>query len=99
MQPVFVPTDKVGAYAGLTARVSQSGQQCRHGHITHQGSPWLRWILVEAAMKLVRRDRQLGNLYQRIRKRSGAKIARVAAARKLAGICWVRLMAWRRLAA
>ena len=50
-------------------------------------------------MKLVRRDRQLGNLYQRIRKRSGAKIARVAAARKLAGICWVRLMAWRRLAA
>jgi transposase len=90
---------QVGAYAGLTARVSQSGEQSRHGHITHQGSPWLRWILVEAAMKLVRRDRQLGNLYQRIRKRSGAKIARVAAARKLAAICWVRLMAWQRRAA
>jgi len=87
---------QVGAYAGLTARVSQSGEQSRHGHITHQGSPWLRWILVEAAMKLVRRDRQLGNLYQRIRKRSGAKIARVAGARKLAAICWVRLMGWQR---
>ena len=56
---------QVGAYAGLTARVSQSGEQNRHGHITHQGSPWLRWILVEAA-------------------------------RKLAAICWVRLMAWQR---
>ena len=61
-----------------------------------QGSPWLRWILVEAAMKLVRQDRQLGNFYQRIRKRSGAKIARVAAARKLAEICWKRLMRWHR---
>jgi len=90
---------QVGAYAGLTARVSQSGESSRHGHITRQGSPWLRWILVEAAMKLVRRDRQLGNLYQRIRKRSGVKIARVAAARKLADICWVRLMAWQRRAA
>jgi transposase len=90
---------QVGAYAGLTARVNQSGQTSRHGHITHQGSPWLRWILVEAAMKLVKKDRQLGNMYQRIRKRSGKKIARVAAARKLADICWVRLMAWRRRAA
>jgi len=95
----FGDARQVGAYAGLTARVSQSGEQSRHGHITHQGSPWLRWILVEAAMKLVRRDRQLGNLYQRIRKRSGAKIARVAAARKLAGICWSRLMRWQRRAA
>ena len=90
---------KVGAYAGLTARVHQSGSESYTGRITHQGSPWLRWILVEAAMKLVRRDRQLGNMYQRIRKRSGVKIARVAAARKLAGICWVRLMGWQRRAA
>lgn len=46
-------------------------------------------------MKLVRRDRQLGNFYQRIRKRSGKKIARVAG-RKLADICWQRLMPWHR---
>ena len=86
----------MGAYAGLTARVNQSGSHCYTGHITHQGSPWLRWILVQAAMKLVRRDRKLGNFYQRVRKRSGTKIARVAAARKLAGICWTRLMRWHR---
>ena len=92
----FADARKVGAYAGLTARVNQSGGHCYTGHITHQGSPWLRWILVQAAMKLVRRDRKLGNFYARIRKRSGKKIARVAAARKLAGICWVRLMRWHR---
>jgi transposase len=35
-------------------------------------------------------------LFDRIRKRSGAKIARVAAARKLAEICWKRLRRWQR---
>lgn len=85
---------RVGAYAGLTARVSQSGDSCYHGHITRQGSAWLRWILVEAAMKVVRQDKKLANFYTRIRKRSSAKIARVAVARKLASICWVRLMRW-----
>ena len=93
----FTDGRKVGAYAGLTARVSQSGESCHHGHITHQGSPWLRWILVEAAMRLVRRDRKLNNFHTRIRKRSSASIARVAVARKLAGICWVRLKNWRRV--
>ena len=95
----FVDGRKVGAYAGLTARVHQSGSQNYTGHITRQGSPWLRWILVQAAMKLVRRDVKLGNFYQRVRKRSGVKVARVAAARKLAEICWLRLMRWHRTAA
>ena len=92
----FANGRQVGAYAGLTARVSQSGDSCYHGHITRQGSPWLRWILVQAAMKIVQRDAPLRNFYTRIRKRSSAKIARVATARKLAGICWVRLMQWHR---
>jgi transposase len=95
----FADARQVGAYAGLTARVHQSGSECYSGRITRQGSPWLRWILVEAAMKLVRRDEKLGNFYQRIRKRAGVKVARVAAARKLAEICWLRLMRWHRSAA
>jgi transposase len=36
---------QVGAYAGLTSRVNQSGGHCYYGSITRQGSPWLRWIL------------------------------------------------------
>ena len=92
----FPDARRVGAYAGLTARVHQSGPHAYHGHITRQGSRWLRWALVQAAMKLVRRDPKLKNFYTRIRKRSGRHVARVAAARKLAGISWVRLRRWHR---
>jgi len=90
----FRTAKQVGAYAGLTARVHQSGGHCYRGSITRQGSPWLRWILVEAAMKVVREDVALKNFYTRVRKRSSAKIARVATARKLAEICWKRLRRW-----
>ena len=92
----FRTAKQVGAYAGLTTRVHQSGSHCHRGSISRQGSPWLRWILVEAAMKLVREDAALKNFYTRVRKRSSAKIARVAAARKLAEICWKRLRRWQR---
>ena len=33
-------------------------------------------------------------MYTPIRKRSSAKVARVAVAQKLAVICWLRLMRW-----
>ncbi len=46
----FCTAKQVGAYAGLTVRIHQSGGHCYYGSITQQGSPWLRWILVEAAM-------------------------------------------------
>jgi transposase len=90
----FRTAKQVGAYSGLTSRVHQSGGHCYQGSITRQGSPWLRWILVEAAMKTIREDAALKNFYTRVRKRSSAKIARVAAARKLAEICWKRLRRW-----
>jgi transposase len=90
----FSNKGEVGAYAGLTARVSQSGEHSYYGHITRQGSRWLRWVLVEAAMKAPQKDAALNRFYTRIRKRSSAMIARVAVARKLAEICWVRLMAY-----
>lgn len=90
----FRRAKQVGAYSGLTTKINQSGGHCYTGHITKQGSPWLRWVLVEAAMKLIRQDVALANFYARIRKRSSAKIARVAAARKLIEICWKRLIRW-----
>jgi transposase len=92
----FHTAKQVGAYTGLTSRVHQSGGHCYQGSITRQGSAWLRWVLVQAAMKAVQKDVALKNFYSRIRKRSGAKIARVAAARKLAEICWKRLRWWHR---
>jgi transposase len=92
----FRRAKQVASYAGLTARVNQSEEHCYHRHISKQGSPWLRWLLIEAAMKLVQKDVALANFYLRIRKRSSAKITRVAVARKLAEICWKRLRPWER---
>ena len=92
----FRSARQVGAYAGLTARVRQSGDHCRHGAITRDGSPILRWVLTEAAMKVIKGDVGLRNFYTRVRKRSNAKTARVAVARKLAEICWKRLRRWHR---
>jgi transposase len=47
-------------------------------------------------MKAPRDDAALKKFYTRVRKRSGAKKARVAVARKLAEICWKRLRHWHR---
>jgi len=85
---------QVGAYAGLTASVNQSGNHCHYGHITKQGSTWLRWALGQVAMKVLPGDPDLKRFYTRIRKRSGWQGARTAVARKLADICWQRLMAY-----
>jgi transposase len=93
----FRTAKQVGAYSGLTSRVHQSGGHCYQGSITRQGSPWLRWVLVQAAMKAIRDDAALKNFYTRVRKRSSAKIARVAVARKLVEICWKRLRHWQRM--
>jgi transposase len=90
----FRSARQVGVYAGLTAKLLQSGDHCYHGKITRQGSPRLRWCLVEVAMHAVRRDDGLRNAYLRIRKRSATKKARLAAARKLAEICWKRWRRW-----
>jgi hypothetical protein len=46
----------------------------RHGHITKQGSRWLRWMLVETATSAVR-DPQLGRFTTQITRRRGPKIA------------------------
>jgi transposase len=82
------------AYTGLTSRVWQSGSREHRGPISREGSSWLRWILVEAAMKVVRRDEALNRFYTRIRKRAGWLRARVAVARKLGETCWKRLRDW-----
>jgi transposase len=36
------------ARVGLTPQVRNSDRRVRDGHITKQGSPWVRWILQEA---------------------------------------------------
>jgi transposase len=92
----FASDDQAAKYAGLDASVNQSGGHCYGGHISREGSKWLRWIAVECAMHTVRQDPFLHRFYARVRKRRGRSIARVAAARKLVRICWHRLRRWHR---
>jgi transposase len=80
----FHSAKHLSSYAGLVPSTRQSGETARHGHITKQGSAWLRWALVEAAIHASMRPGPLKNQYMKLKRRKGGKIARVAIARKLA---------------
>jgi transposase len=75
------------AWAGLTPTVRSSDGRARLGHITGQGSPALRWALVEAAQHSARG----GQAYERITKRRGKSVAKVAVARKILTLCFYGL--------
>ena len=71
------------AWAGLTPTVRSSDGKARLGHISRQGSPALRWALVEAAQKCTTGGGPLREQFERIAKRRGRKIAKVAVARQI----------------
>jgi transposase len=79
----FRSAKQLCAYAGLVPSTHASGNTCFHGHITKQGSRWLRWILIEAAIHAVKRPGVLRRFYFKIERKKGGQIAKVAAARKL----------------
>jgi len=84
----FASGDRVASCAGLVPSTRSSGGVERHGGITRQGSRWLRWALVEAAMVHVRYDSPVTRFYHGVAERRGRKAALVAAARKLATVCY-----------
>lgn len=73
------------SYLGFTPSEHSSGEHIRQGHITKQGKPVVRKILVQAAWVAIRYDKELQNIYERIAAKSGAKRAIVAVARRLIG--------------
>lgn len=86
----FATPERLTSWAGLTPTERSSADHTRRGHISKQGSRWLRWILVEAATNAVR-DPVLGRFAARIARRRGVKIARVAVARRLLTLCYYAL--------
>jgi transposase len=80
----FSEAKKLISWLGLTPRVHQSGNTIYHGRITKQGSPRVRWALVQAARIAVRCDEHFGEKYQRIKHRRGDGKATVAVAREMA---------------
>ena len=78
----FPTARKLCAWAGLTPTVRNSDRNLRHGHITKQGSVWVRWILQEAA-HTAKRSPQFAGTYAQLARRRGTQIATVAIARRL----------------
>src|ERR1700722_17765217 len=73
------------SYIGFTPSEHSSGEHTRQGHITKQGKPIVRKILVQASWVAIRHDKDLQAIYERIAAKSGAKRAIVAVARRLIG--------------
>ena len=80
--------------AGLTPQMRNSDRTLRHGHITKQGSPWVRWILQEAA-QTAKRSPLFADTYGQLARRRGTNIATVAIARRLLARSFHILTSWR----
>jgi len=78
----FYSAGAICSYAGLTASTYQSGHTTRHGRIKH-GNKYVRWILIEAVPKAIKKDKVLFSFYQRLKAKKGSPKAKVAAARKM----------------
>ena len=79
----FPDQEGLCSYAGLVPRVRESAGKAARGGITRQGSPWMRWIMVEAAQVATRSSPAAKRYYERLARRKHKHVARVALARKL----------------
>ena len=81
----FPGPEKLCAYAGLVPTGAQSASTMYHGGITKNGSPHLRWILIEAVHVHTNYcpESKLSAFHRKIAKRRGKQRATVATARKL----------------
>jgi transposase len=76
-------------YLGLVPTCRNSGEANRRlGSITKDGSPLVRALLAQTVLHLLRRDAWMRDWYKQIKRRRGAKIARVAVMRRLTTILW-----------
>jgi transposase len=80
----FPSAKQLGSYFGLIPSEHSSGGKQRLGHISKQGSAFLRFLLVEAGQSAARYDQELGRFYRRLAARKHRALAKVAVARKLA---------------
>lgn len=89
----FPRASSLANYWGLTPGCRNSGDVTdRLGSITKEGSAMARFILGQLVLHVLRRDPLMKAWYGRIKKRRGAKIARVAVMRRLATIIWYMLV-------
>lgn len=81
----FTRKEQFAKYLGLVPREYSSGDRERKGHITKEGSTWVRAWLIECSWIAIKKDPALLDKYRRVRSHSGSsKKAIVAVARVLA---------------
>jgi transposase len=89
----FSDGKQIASWTGLAPSVYQSAGTFVTGHITKQGSKWLRRVMVEVAHAAVKkRDSRFRMFYLRVKAKKGEKTAIVAVARKMLTIIWHLLM-------
>jgi transposase len=79
----FRDKEALCSYAGLVPRVRESAGKAARSGITRQGSPWMRWVMVEAAQVATRSSPAARRYYERLLRKKHKHVARVALARKL----------------
>ena len=79
----FSSDKQLCSYVGLVPSTYSSGNTTRHGKLTKTGNPYVRWALVQAAHRAVRKDPYLKMKCEQLAERVGKKKAIVAIARKL----------------
>jgi len=88
----FPAAHQVEAYLGLVPSEQSSGERQHRGRITKQGNTRMRWLLVEAAWRVLRSPRPeaagLKGWAEQIAVRRGKRVAVVALARRLAGVLY-----------
>lgn len=82
---------KLCGYAGLVSSVHQSGERTKYGHITKQGNPFIRWILMQAVLKTANQHNVIQKFYRRMLSKKGNHVAKVATTRKMLVYIYIML--------
>ena len=75
-------------YFGITPGCRNSGDTDRPGSITKAGHPFIRFLLAQMVLHALRGDAGLRRWYQRVKRRRGGKVARVAVMRRFCESIW-----------
>ena len=79
----FTSSDDAVRHAGLDVTVYQSDSKRAAGHLSHEGSPVLRWALYEAGQQATRQTSPDHEYFLQVRERTDHKSASLSVARKL----------------
>ena len=84
----FPSAKHLASYLGLAPVVRASGEHLWVGRISKQGNRLLRWLLISAAVKAVRKPGPLRTWARSLRAKKGKKVTHVAVARRMVTIIY-----------